>query len=131
MACTNDKDDTPQWVSLFNGKDLSGWKIKISGFELNDNYKNTFLVTDGLLKASYDNYDTFDGEFGHIFYDKKFSNYKLRVEYRFVGEQVPNGPGWAFRNNGIMFHCQSPESMEKDQDFPVSYRSSAAWRQWN
>ena len=120
MACTNDKDDTPQWVSLFNGKDLNGWKIKISGFELNDNYKNTFLVTDGLLKASYDNYDTFDGEFGHIFYDKKFSNYKLRVEYRFVGEQVPNGPGWAFRNNGIMFHCQSPESMEKDQDFPVS-----------
>ena len=37
-----------------------------------------------------------------------------------MGEQVPGGPGWAFRNNGLMLHCQSPESMKKDQDFPDS-----------
>jgi hypothetical protein len=37
-----------------------------------------------------------------------------------VGEQCPGGPGWAFRNNGIMAHGQSPESMKKDQDFPDS-----------
>jgi hypothetical protein len=42
------------------------------------------------------------------------------VEYRFVGDQCPGGPGWAFRNSGIMIHGQSPESMEKDQNFPVS-----------
>ena len=30
-----------EWIQLFNGKDLTGWDIKISGFELNDNYKNT------------------------------------------------------------------------------------------
>lgn len=75
---------------------------------------------DGVLKISYDNYDQFDDRYGHIFYDKKFSNYIIRVEYRFIGEQVVGGPGWAFRNNGIMFHCQSPESMTKDQSFPVS-----------
>jgi hypothetical protein len=44
----------------------------------------------------------------------------LRVEYRFVGDQVTNGPGWAYRNNGIMFHSQSPESMTIDQEFPAS-----------
>jgi hypothetical protein len=44
----------------------------------------------------------------------------LRVEYRFVGDQVTNGPGWAYRNNGIMFHSQSPESMTLDQEFPAS-----------
>ncbi|MCB9209530.1 MAG: DUF1080 domain-containing protein [Ignavibacteriales bacterium] len=118
-SCNSNKEEN-QWVSLFNGKDLTGWKIKFSGHELNDNYKNTFTVEDGILKVKYNNYENFDDKFGHIFYDKEFSNYKIKVEYRFVGEQVPGGPGWAFRNNGIMLHCQSPESMGIDQDFPVS-----------
>jgi len=89
-------------------------------FELNDNYKNTFRVEDGILKASYDQYESFNGEFGHLITRKKFSFYKLRVEYRFVGEQVPGGPGWGIFNNGAMLHCQSAESMLLDQDFPVS-----------
>jgi hypothetical protein len=108
------------WVNLFNGKDLEGWKIKITGHELGDNYGNTFRVQDGALKVSYDQYDKFDGKFGHLFYKDKFSHYILRLEYRFLGEQTPGGPGWAFRNSGIMMHCQSPESMTKDQSFPVS-----------
>jgi hypothetical protein len=53
-----------------------------------------------------------------------FTNYVLRIEYRFVDEQLPDGPGWAKRNSGAMIHGQSPESMRKDQDFPVSSRSS-------
>lgn len=119
-SCSDSKNKSGQWISLFNGKDLSGWQIKFAGQDLNDNYKNTFQVNDGVLKVSYDNYENFDNKFGHIFYDRKFSNYIIRVEYRFVGEQVPGGPGWAFRNNGIMLHCQSPVSMSKDQYFPVS-----------
>ena len=109
-----------QWISLFNGKNLDGWKVKITGYGLNDNFGNTFRVEDGVLKVCYDQYDKFGGKFGHIFYKEKFSHYRLRLEYRFVGEQVPGGPGWAFRNNGIMIHCQSPESMRRDQNFPVS-----------
>lgn len=108
------------WQSLFNGENLNGWTIKIAGHELNENYNNTFRVEDGILKISYADYDTFKNEFGHIFYKNKFSHYKLRVEYRFVGGQVPGGPSWGFLNNGIMFHAQSPESMELNQDFPVS-----------
>ena len=109
-----------QWISLFNGKNLDGWKVKIKGYELNDNFGNTFRVEDGVMKVCYDQYDKFDGRFGHIFYEEKFSHYILRLEYRFVGDQTPGGPGWAFRNSGIMIHGQSPESMRKDQDFPVS-----------
>lgn len=113
------KPNTETWVSLFNGEDLTGWMPKITGSELNVNYKNTFRVEDGVLKVSYDEYDKFNGEFGHIFYKDKFSHYRLRLEYRFTGEQVPGGPGWAFRNSGIMTHCQSPDTMAKDQNFPV------------
>ncbi len=109
-----------EWTQLFNGKDLTGWKVKITGYDLDDNFGNTFRVEDGLLKVGYDQYEKFDGKFGHIFYETPFSHYMLRVEYRFVGDQAPGGPGWAFRNSGIMLHGQSPESMRKDQDFPVS-----------
>jgi len=120
VSCSDNQDKSDQWNSLFNGKDLTGWTIKFSGHDLNDNYNNTFRVENGVLKVSYDNYDSFDDKFGHIFYNEKFSNYILRVEYRFTGEQVNGGPGWAFRNNGVMLHCQSPESMSKNQNFPVS-----------
>jgi hypothetical protein len=109
-----------QWIQLFNGKDLDGWIPKIKGYELGENFGNTFRAEDGVLKVGYDKYDKFDNRFGHLFYRQPFSNYILRVEYRFVAEQVPGGPGWAFRNSGIMIHGQSPESMRKDQDFPVS-----------
>jgi hypothetical protein len=115
-------DDLPegQWKPLFNGKDLDGWIPKITGYELGENFGNTFRVEEGILKVAYDQYDDFGGRFGHLFYKDKFSHYLLRVEYRFTGEQIAGGPGWAFRNSGIMLHGQSPESMSKNQNFPVS-----------
>lgn len=119
-SCTAKKQSNENWVSLFNGKDLEGWDIKIKGSEMGVNYKNTFRVEDGLLKVRYDQYEKFNGEYGHIFYKTPFSHYRLRVEYRFVGEQCPGGASWAFRNSGVMLHSQSASSMGVDQDFPVS-----------
>src|SRR5690606_36582803 len=46
--------------------------------------------------------------------------YLLRVEYRFVGDQANGGEGWAWRNSGAMLHGQDPQTMLKDQDFPIS-----------
>jgi len=105
---------------LFNGKDLSGWTVKIKGHPYKENYGNTFRVEDGVMKVSYDQYDKFNDQFGHIFYKKPYSHYLLAVEYRFVGKQVEGGPGWAYKNSGIMLHCQNPATMLKDQDFPIS-----------
>jgi hypothetical protein len=99
---------------------LTGWKVKIKGHELNDNFGNTFRVKDGAMQVGYEKYSDFGNKFGHIFHEQSFSHYRIRVEYRFLGKQVPGGPGWAFRNSGIMLHCQAPESMGKDQNFPVS-----------
>ena len=113
-------NDDPEWVQLFNGKDLDGWKPKITGYALDDNYGNTFRVENGMMKVNYDGYSSFDNKFGHIFYKDKFSYYLLAVEYRFTGEQCKNGPSWAFRNSGMMLHCQPPETMMQKQDFPIS-----------
>jgi len=112
--------DHEEWQQLFNGKDMTDWDIKIRGHELNDNFANTFQVRNGALVTDYSAYDTFNETFGHIFYNQAFSHYKLRVEYRFVGEQANEGPGWAIRNNGLMLHSQSAKSMGLDQDFPIS-----------
>jgi hypothetical protein len=114
------QNDSEQWISLFNGENLNNWIPKFTGHELGVNYRDTFRAEDGVFKVSYDNWPDFDGEFGHIFYDESFSHYRLLVEYRFVGDQVKNGPGWAFRNNGVMLHGQSPQSMTLDQEFPAS-----------
>jgi hypothetical protein len=121
--------DDDGWTVMFNGEDLSGWTPKFSGYELGENYRDTFRVEDGKLIVDYSNWERFDGEFGHLFYtgnpdsdnpQNEFSHYIMRLEYRFVGEQVPGGPGWAWRNNGIMFHGQPADTMGLDQDFPAS-----------
>jgi 3-keto-disaccharide hydrolase len=109
-----------QWIQLFNGKDLKDWRVKITGYPLNENYGNTFRVENGFMKVAYNAYPGFDEKYGHIFYKEKFSYYLLAVEYRFIGEQVKGGPGWAIRNSGAMLHCQAPETMGLKQDFPIS-----------
>ena len=112
--------ESSRWIQLFNGKDLEGWIPKIRYHELGDNFGNTFRVEDGILKVGYEAYDEFNETFGHLFYKDSFSRFRLRVEYRFVGEQCKGGPGWAYRNSGLMLHGEQPSAMAKDQDFPTS-----------
>lgn len=111
---------TENWQSLFNGENLDDWLVKINGYELNNNYNNTFRAENGVIKVSYDQYESFSNEFGHLFYKTPFSNYRLRLDYRFIGEQVKGGQSWATKNSGIMIHSQSPESMLVKQGFPLS-----------
>ncbi|MDF1825523.1 MAG: DUF1080 domain-containing protein [Verrucomicrobiales bacterium] len=108
------------WLPLFNGKDLTGWTPKIRYEEYGNDSRKTFRVEDGVLKVSYENYTEFNESFGHLFYETPYSHYRLRLEYRFTGEQVKGGPRWAFRNSGIMVHGQDPATMIANQDFPVS-----------
>lgn len=120
VAIGQDAMPLGKWVPLFNGKNLDGWTPKIKGLELGEDPLKTFRVEDGVLKVSYENYATFENRFGHLFYKTPFSHYVIRVEYRFTGDQCPGGAGWAYRNSGVMLHCQDPKTMRKDQDFPVS-----------
>ncbi|MGN6546170.1 MAG: 3-keto-disaccharide hydrolase [Aureliella sp.] len=114
--------ESGKWIALFNGKNLDGWRPKVRYHPVGENYGNTFRVEDGLLKVRYDKdkYEQFGEKFGHLFTEQPYSHYRLRVEYRFVGEQCPGGPGWAIRNSGMMLHCENPDSMTLDQDFPAS-----------
>nr|WP_235985265.1 DUF1080 domain-containing protein [Spirosoma utsteinense] len=109
-----------EWLQLFNGKDLTGWDTKIAGYPLNENVGNTFRVENGMLRIAYDQYGRFDKKYGHLYYNKPFSHYILKFEYRFTGNQVPGGDTWNVRNSGVMIHSQSAASMGLKQDFPIS-----------
>ena len=113
------------WTNLFDGDSLNGWEMKIAGYELNNNYRNTFSVKDGAIRVSYENYDSFDDKFGHIFYTKsKFKNYHLKIDYRFYGEHANlfknEDEAWNYKNSGVMLHSEDPSKMFIDQEFPVS-----------
>ncbi len=108
------------WLQLFNGKDLSGWDIKITGHDLNENFNNNFIVEKGVIKVDYSHFKKFDGAFGHLYYKKPFSWYIVRTEYRFTGQQLDGGPSYAYLNSGVMIHSQPAASVTKYQSFPVS-----------
>lgn len=110
----------PKWIPLFNGKDLSGWTIKIAKRPLGENFASTFRIEDGILKVSYEGYQKFDGHFGHLFTNLSYSHYILRLEYRFAGSMMPDAPSYVNLNSGIMVHAQPPQSMRFDQGFPAS-----------
>jgi len=109
-----------KWIPLFNGKNLDGWIPKVTGYKSGENPLNGFRVENGILKVDYSKFDAFNGRFGHLFYKEKLSSYILHVEYRFVGELLPDAPGYCFRNSGVMVHSQSPESMDVNLNWPVS-----------
>ncbi|MFY0600924.1 MAG: DUF1080 domain-containing protein [Cyclobacteriaceae bacterium] len=116
----NENQDKEEWLSLFNGKDLTGWDIKFSGYPMNVNLLETFRAEDSMIRVSYDKYERFNEDYGHMYYQTPFSYYRIKFDYRFLGEQLEGGATWNVRNSGIMFHSQSAVSNEYDQDFPVS-----------
>lgn len=125
MLATGCQTPSPQtdaegYITIFNGEDLTGWTAKFAGLPLGENYKNTFVVEDGILKVTYDDYDTFDGKFGHLFFDKPYSHYILKLDYRFIEGHCKGAPGYTWINSGVMLHSQSAESMSFTQEFPAS-----------
>lgn len=122
LACHTTQKTTAgkQWVSLFNGKDINDWMVKIQHHDVNVNFGNTFRVEDGIIKVRYDQYGDFNDQFGHLYYKTPFSFFHLKVEYRFVGEQQKGAPSYTLRNSGVMFHSQDPRTMPKEQDWPIS-----------
>ena len=116
----NSDPDKEEWIAIFNGSNFEDWTPKFKGYEAGVNYKNRFVLEDSSLTIRYHPRDSFNGIFGHLFYKEKYSHYRIKATYRFIGDQMVGGPAWAFRNNGLMLHAQDVQSMGIDQDFPIS-----------
>jgi hypothetical protein len=109
-----------KWISLFDGKSLSGWTPKIVGHPAGENWNDTFIVQDGAIRVSYARYDKFQAHFGHLFWKTPYSAYRFKLKYRVLEPPLVDTPGWARGNSGVMFHSQSAASMTLTQAFPVS-----------
>lgn len=110
-----------EWLQLFNEQNIDDWIVKIHHYEVGDNYGETFRAEDGMIKVRYDQYDgSFKDRFGHLYYKKPFSYYRLKLTYRFVGELYPGAPSYTLLNSGVMFHSQDPRTMPKEQNWPIS-----------
>ena len=96
------KDDEKGWTTLFNGKDLNGWKFHLGkqGAE-ND---GTFTVKDGVLICS-------GKPSGYIYTPKSYSHYTLQFELAFKRpEGLENGS--AFRgNSGCLIHVAEKNAL--------------------
>lgn len=126
MGCTLKKSTENQdvskgtWKSLFNGKDIDDWMVKIHHHDVGINYANTFRVKDSMIQVRYDGYGDFNDQFGHLYYKTPYAYYHLKLEYRFVGDLQQGAPSYTLRNSGVMFHSQDPRTMPKEQDWPIS-----------
>lgn len=109
-----------KWIPLFNGKDINDWIVKIHHHETGDNYGNTFRVEDGMIKVRYDQYDSFNNRYGHLYFKQPFSYYHLVVEYRFTGIWRKDAPSYTIKNSGVMLHAQDPRTILREQDWPIS-----------
>lgn len=109
-----------KWTPIFNGRNLDGWVPKINHHPAGENWRDTFVAKDGVLRVNYSQYPRFTDEFGHLVYKKPLSAYRLRFEYRFLGPSPPGAQAWAWRNSGVMLHGPAPEKMGLDSPYPVA-----------
>ena len=117
-----------QWETIFDGETLTGWTPKISGEVAGMDTRGTFRAADGVLSVDYTNYEGFSRTFGLLFFERELRDYRLRFEYRFRGDQLPDSPTWAFMNSGAMLHSQSAESMTLDASAPISVEAQLLGR---
>ena len=111
-----------EWQSLFNGKNLDGWNMKLYHHDLGDNYANTFSVENGSILVNYDDYENnkFGDRYGHLFYNKRFSSFHLKFTYKFTDQWLDDASHFTYRNSGVMFHSQAPNTILKEQNWPIS-----------
>jgi len=94
MACVfaSEPIQPSEKTELFNGKDLSGWKVYLqNGAE----DKGTFKVEDGVIRCT-------GKPAGYLRTEQDYKNYKLHLEWRWAGK-----PG----NSGVLLHMSEPDKV--------------------
>jgi hypothetical protein len=107
-SSTKNTDGTNKWISLFDGKSLSGWKV--------GEHPETFKVEDGAIVAN--------GDVAHLFYDGPVMNHDFK-NFEFKAS-VMTFPG---SNSGIYFHTDFQEKGWPKKGYEVQVNNSHSdWR---
>jgi hypothetical protein len=103
-------------ISLFNGKDLSGWTADVPARDEDPKAPPSFIVRNGMLVS-------LGTPGGHLLTNAAYRDYRLEVEYRFPG---PGG------NSGILVHASRLRALYKmfPQSIEVQLLSGNAGDFW-
>lgn len=102
------QDDNDGWISLFNGKNLDGWKASEN--------KDTFSVRDGIIVVS--------GPRSHLFYNGTVENANF-VDFEFKADVMTKPRA----NSGMYFHTEYKQDGWPDKGFEVQVNNSHTdWR---
>jgi hypothetical protein len=98
LAAQAGQADEKGFTPLFNGKDLTGWKIVLKDPKADPS--GSFVVKDGEIQVPGDNY-------GYLHTDKSFKNYVIRYSWTYPKNQ----PEKTTMNSGLLIHIQEPHKV--------------------
>ena len=99
---TNPLDSTSgATISLFHGKDLSGWYTFLKDRGKGHDPKKVFSVKKGMLRIS-------GKEWGYLATEEAYENYRLVLEFKW-GKKTYGTRKHKARDNGILFHGVGPD----------------------
>lgn len=84
-----------QTIHLYNGKDLNNWYSDVPATDKDPNLRKSFIIREGNLISM-------GTPEGHLLSKERYENYRLELEYRFVGK-----PG----NCGVLVHASTPRAL--------------------
>src|SRR5205085_1757092 len=97
------------WQFLFNGKDLGGWRVVIgNGTRVDTN--RLVQVENGAIHMYKDAPEGSSQPAGYILSDKEYSNYHLRLEYKW-GEKRFGARSRAKRDAGLLYHVHGRDGV--------------------
>jgi len=91
-------------TTLFNGRDLTGWTQVVKAGEIPD--PSTWSVADGVMRCT-------GKPTGYIRTEGSYQNYKLTLEWRWTGPDLPadNQGRPRLRNSGVLIHAGGPDTV--------------------
>ncbi|MFK7788313.1 MAG: DUF1080 domain-containing protein, partial [Phycisphaeraceae bacterium] len=104
VAAAMAPNTSPKTISLFNGKDLTGWYPDVPAADDNPDIEPSFIVRDGMLVSK-------GRPLGHLLSKDSYKDYRLVVEYRFAAK-----PG----NCGVLVHTDGKRTRALSKMFPAS-----------
>jgi len=94
------------WIQLFNGRNLDGWYTFLSKSGKNSDPAGLIRVDNGMIHILGN--ATGAAEPGYLATNQEFSDYRLRLEYKWGTQRFPPRQEMK-RDNGLLFHVVGPD----------------------
>jgi hypothetical protein len=96
------------WTPLFNGRNLDGWYTFLQRSGKNNDPSGCVRVDNGMLRILGNAVPEANVEAGYLATNTEYSNYRLRLEYKWGATRFAPRLDWK-RDNGLLIHVVGPD----------------------